>query len=168
MNEPGRAAFRRTVGAFPTGVTLVTALTPAGPWGMTVSAFTSVSLDPLLVLVSLAAGCRLGAAITDSGMFAVSVLPSGATEVARRFAAKVRPGGWPAFRDLGATAAPVSGCPMLESAPARFDCRVHAVYPAGDHELLLGEVVWFDGSDGDPLVFAHSRYAALEAPRPVH
>lgn len=151
--------FRDIAGHFATGVTIVTARDAAGGHvGLTASSFTSVSLHPLLVLVCVDRNSATLPGLLESGAFAVNVLPEGAAEVARRFARNDRTA---RFEGLGWHEA-ATGSPVLEAALAWFDCRLWKRVPAGDHEVLLGEVLRGDASGGRPLVWYRGGFRRLE------
>jgi flavin reductase (DIM6/NTAB) family NADH-FMN oxidoreductase RutF len=166
--------FRAAMGSFATGVTVVTARSADGDLhGMTVNSFSSVSLDPMLVLVCLASSSRGLELIEDAGGFGISVLSRSQEGVSRWFANRHRPADSTMFEgvaiELGAT-----GCPTLPGAAAAFDCRVHRLVPAGDHVIVVGEVVALaHRPELTPLVFHAGRYRSLglepAAPgRPLH
>jgi flavin reductase (DIM6/NTAB) family NADH-FMN oxidoreductase RutF len=147
--------FRSVMGNFPTGVTIVTSRSPdASPCGLTANSVASVSLHPMLVLVCVDRAASSHGCITEGGAFAISVLSSADEEIARRFSqgrAKDR------FKGIDLVEA-VTGSPILARALAWMDCRVTEVYEAGDHSILVGEVVACDARDGEPLVFFRGRY----------
>jgi flavin reductase (DIM6/NTAB) family NADH-FMN oxidoreductase RutF len=156
--------FRSTVGAFATGVTVVTTRGEEHAYGMTANAFSSVSLDPPLILVCVINPSEGAEHITRNGVFAVNILSVDQEPLSRYFASRDRPRGLDAFRDvphrLGA-----SGSPILEGAAAFMDCSVHAMHEAGDHLIFIGEVLELDvQDDGTPLVFHGGGYRLLEAP----
>ncbi|MFF7457885.1 flavin reductase family protein [Kitasatospora sp. NPDC008115] len=154
-----RAAARH----WTTGVAVLTARDGDEVFAKTVSSFGTLSLDPPLVSVAVAARSPLAAAVRDSGRFAVSVLSARQEAVGRRFAT---PG---AGRALGMfTTVPMrveaTGAPVVDHCLAWFDCRLHAILPGGDHALLVGEVVAADGAPGEPLLYHDGRYRALAHP----
>jgi (E)-2-((N-methylformamido)methylene)succinate hydrolase len=155
-------AFRGAMGSFVTGVTVVTVRCVDGDLhGMTVNSFSSVSLDPMLVLVCLAGSSRGLDLIDDAGVFGVNVLSRGQEGVSRWFANRHRPADSTMFEglaiDLGAT-----GCPTLRDAAAAFDCRVHRLVLAGDHVIVVGEVVSLTHRpELAPLVFYAGGYRPL-------
>jgi flavin reductase (DIM6/NTAB) family NADH-FMN oxidoreductase RutF len=148
--------FRDCVGEFATGVTVVTAETDDGPAGMTLNSFTSVSLDPLLVLVSLAHRSRTLVAATKSGRFAVSVLHRGQPQVAIDFAERGAP--FPAQH----VRRRYDGFLAVEGAAAVLCCNVVETVTTGDHELVVGEVLEIEHSGGDPLVFYRGRFGGMQ------
>lgn len=148
--------FRRVMGHFATGVTVVTTRTSAGgPCGLTANAFTSVSIDPLLVLVCVAREANSHDCIVESGAFAINVLAQeGGESLARRFAS------WDleAKFDGVAYREERTGSPVFPDALAWLDCRVHQEVPAGDHTLFLGEVLAADAREGTPLLYYRGGY----------
>jgi flavin reductase (DIM6/NTAB) family NADH-FMN oxidoreductase RutF len=158
-------SFRGAMASFATGVTVVTVRSTEGDLhGMTVNSFSSVSLDPMLVLVCLSESSRGLELIEDAGVFGVNVLSRSQESVSRWFADRHRPADSTMFAgvgiELGAT-----GCPTLLEAPAAFDCRVHRLVPAGDHVLVIGEVVALTHrTELEPLVFHAGGYRSLSGP----
>jgi flavin reductase (DIM6/NTAB) family NADH-FMN oxidoreductase RutF len=156
--------FRSTVGAFATGVTVVTTRGEEHAYGMTANAFSSVSLDPPLILVCVINPSEGADHITRNGVFAVNILSVDQEPLSRYFASRDRPKGRDAFRDV-AHRVGTSGSPILDGAAAFMDCRVHAMHEAGDHLIFIGEVLELDVQDGGtPLVFHGGGYRLLEAP----
>jgi flavin reductase len=154
--------FRDAAGRFATGVTVVSTLAGGVPHAMTVNSFMSVSIDPLLVLVSLRNEAWTRRQIRRSGVFAVTMLGADQEGLARWFAHPQRPAGAKAFADVDWRPGPVTGAPVLPDGVGYFDCEVHATHSAGDHALVVGAVVAFDVlSDRPPLLFVRSRIGAL-------
>jgi flavin reductase (DIM6/NTAB) family NADH-FMN oxidoreductase RutF len=157
-----QAQFRAAMAEFATGVTVVTTMHEGRPYGLTVSAFCSVSLDPLLVLVSLQRTSRTCAMIGASGIFAANILSREQLPLAGRFARKDLPG--KTFDDIPHHTG-MTGAPLFDEALARIDCRVLATYPGGDHILLLGQVVGIDRRDerfiGEPLLYYRAAFRAI-------
>lgn len=150
------SAFRGCVGEFATGVTVVTAEHEGVSAGMTLNSFTSVSLEPLLVLVSLGEGSRTLQATRASGRFAVSILKRGQRNVALDFSEPAAP--FPlrhAQRDREGFL-PVSG------AAAVLRCHVERIERMGDHAVVIGEVVSIAHGGGEPLVFHRGRFGGIE------
>ena len=163
IDADAKQAFRRAVGSFPTGVCIVTTEHDGQPAGMTLNSFTSISLEPLLVLVSLGHGARTLAAVRRSDRFAVSMLHRGQRGVAIDFAERDAP--FPAAHVRRTD----DGYLVVRHALAELLCRVHERVPAGDHDLVLGEVVAFSAEDGEPLVFHAGRFGhvAVESVAPA-
>lgn len=154
--------FRDVLGAFASGVTVVTTSgSGVPPHGTTVSAFASLSLDPPLVVVCLSSGSRARALLEQSGAFTVNVLAAEQAGLSRRFAAADRPSGEALF-DGVLVRAGATGCPVLVGAAAHVDCRLVEVHEAGDHVVVIGEVA---GSAHDerlaPLLVHRGRYRLL-------
>lgn len=152
--------FRSVMGRFATGVTLVTGRDREGaPVGLTANAVASVSLDPPLLLVCLDRGSASRPVLEEAGSFAVSILRAGQGPLARRFS---REDPEERFRDL-ALREEVTGAPILDGALGWADCRLWRTVEAGDHTILLGEVVACGGAeDDDPLVFYCGRFGTFE------
>ncbi len=151
--------FRDTVGAFATGVTIVTATGPHGPAGLTTNAFSSVSLDPLLVLVCFDNGSRTLPVVREAGRFAINVLRAGQEDLAATFASKRLPA--EKFADV--THTEEHGVPVLDGALAWLACDLAELVPAGDHTIGVGAVIGMDvDRAGEPLVFAQGAYRRLE------
>jgi flavin reductase (DIM6/NTAB) family NADH-FMN oxidoreductase RutF len=156
--------FRSTVGAFATGVTVVTTRGEEHAYGMTANAFSSVSLDPPLILVCVINPSEGAEHITRNGVFAVNILSVDQEPLSRYFASRDRPKGLDAFRDVPHRFA-ASGAPILEGSAAFMDCRLHTTYEAGDHLIFIGEVLELEVQDvGAPLVFHGGGYRLLSAP----
>lgn len=156
--------FRRSLAQFATGVTVVTTRDAAGaPTGLTVNSFNSVSLQPPLVLWSLALKSRTLEAFERCTHYAVNVLAETQLGVAQRFARvdadRFGPNDW---RD-----GPF-GMPLLDGCVARLVARIEKRHLEGDHVVLVGEVVHHDAAGGTPLVFHDGRYIsqAVEQPLP--
>lgn len=150
--------LRAALGCFATGVTVVTCLTDEGiPAGLTVNSFTSVSLDPPLLLVCLAKEAASAAPLTAARSFAINVLQTGQQPASIRFSTRDedRFGTTPWSRGEG-------GAPILEESLGVFECERYAVYDGGDHHILVGQVfkASFDASL-DPLLYFRGRYRRL-------
>jgi flavin reductase len=163
VSTPDARTFRAAMGSFPTGVTVVTVACDDGSMhGMTVNSFSSVSLDPMLVLVCLDETSRGLGLIERAGAFVVNVLSAGQQDVSRRFASRHRPAGSAMF-DRVPFEPGVTGCPVLAEATASFDCRLRQLNRAGDHLIVLGEVVALvHRPQLEPLIFHAGTYKALE------
>jgi 3-hydroxy-9,10-secoandrosta-1,3,5(10)-triene-9,17-dione monooxygenase reductase component len=149
--------FRETLGRFPTGVAVVTAAGPDGPAGLTTNAFSSLSLDPPLVLVCFDHGSRTLGVVRDSGRFAVNFLRAGQEEIARLFAGKM-----PHPEKFAAvTHTTDHGVPVLDDALAWLVCDLEALHPGGDHDIGVGAVTTLGGQDGEPLLFYRGDFRTL-------
>jgi flavin reductase len=156
------SAFRQAMGSFPTGVTVVTVASADGSMhGITVNSFSSVSLDPMLVLVCLNGAGRSVGLIERAGAFVVNVLSAGQRDISRWFADRYRPDG-PTMFDGVPFEPGVTGCPVLVDATAAFDCRLRQSHRAGDHLIVLGEVVALvHRPQLEPLIFHAGKYKSL-------
>ena len=154
--------FRRVAGRFASGIAVV-ATTDAGvDYAMTVSAFTSVSLEPLLVLVCVEKTARFHRAVSNRGAWTVSILGADGEAASRWFAEKGRPTGQQ-FAGHAHHPGPATGLPVLDAAIGVLECRTRAVYDGGDHDIVLGEVVgaWTDdSSDGETSAASASETGA--------
>jgi 3-hydroxy-9,10-secoandrosta-1,3,5(10)-triene-9,17-dione monooxygenase reductase component len=147
--------FRRALGAFATGVTIITTRAADGtPTGLTCSSFNSVSLNPPLVLWSLDNKAMSLPTFQAAPYFAVHVLAADQDSLSQRFARR----GENKFAGLEVDAG-VGGIPLLRGCTARFQCRSAFQYEGGDHVIFVGEVQSFDRSDAPPLVFHGGKYA---------
>ncbi|MBA9003821.1 MULTISPECIES: flavin reductase family protein [Thermomonospora] len=157
------AEFRRVVGRFATGVTIVSTVADGVDHAMTVNAFTSVSLDPLLVLFCAEKVARFHDAVLRSGQWAVSVLPEGAQDLSTWFATRGRPLDDGRLGEHPFKRGPQTGAPILTEAVASLECRTHAVHEGGDHSIVVGEVLAVDTPDpgARPLLFFEGRYRGL-------
>ncbi|MDR5814396.1 MULTISPECIES: flavin reductase family protein [unclassified Caballeronia] len=155
------SAFRTALGQFATGVTVITTLTPSGqPIGITASSFNSVSLDPPLVLWSLATRSASMAVFRSNSHYVVNVLAASQLDLCRRFATVK------GDRFAGVShAAGDSGMPVLDGAIAWFECHNRSRYDEGDHVIFVGEVercgVREDGDPAAPLVFQAGGFHTL-------
>ena len=151
------ARFRAILGHFATGVTVVTGHGPDGPSGMAANSFTSVSLDPPLVLVCMAHSSGTWPLIRASGRFAVNILGDHQEELCRRFGAR----DGDRFEGVGWAAAK-TGSPVLHEAIAYVDCVIDAEHEAGDHVIVVGRVVDLGmPAEGGPLLFWRGGYSRL-------
>lgn len=147
--------LRRAFGRFATGVTLVTVQTPNGPMGMTANSFSSVSLDPALVLWSPGIASKRHDAFATAPCFAIHILGADQQALADHFAAN-----GDGFDQFDWALGP-NGAPTLEGSLAVFHCTTFAVHPAGDHSIILGQITdaaYHPDKDAPALVFEQSRY----------
>ncbi|MDH3205879.1 MAG: flavin reductase family protein [Gemmatimonadota bacterium] len=143
-------SLRSVMACFPTGVTVVATRDASGaPLGLTVNSFTSVSLDPPLVLVCIAHRSASHDPIIASQSFTVSVLSAAQGDIAQRFATSPSEGRFDGVDWRGAP----SGHPVIEGAAAWLDCSIDEVIVAGDHSILLGRTVACGAGDQPALVF---------------
>ncbi len=150
--------FKQALARWASGVTIVTSRHGAEVHGMTVSAFSSVSLDPPLVLVCADKTSNTHALIERSGVFTVSVLARGQDALSNRFASKKQE----RERFVGlACPTGATGCPRIPGAAVALDCRVTRSVDAGDHVVYIGHVEDAAVSDAPPLVYYRSAYHTL-------
>src|SRR5580765_3357717 len=150
-------SFRHALGSFPTGVAVVTAAVESEPVGITVNSFTSVSLDPPLVLWCLKKDSNRYRAFMEAKGFTISVLGTEHESVSARLARQ----GEHKLQDMELLETEL-GPPALADAHAVFECAREAIHDGGDHSILIGRVLRFARrDDGAPLVFYRGRYGAL-------
>ncbi|GLH75994.1 flavin oxidoreductase [Bradyrhizobium sp. SSBR45G] len=150
-HHPDPAGFRAAASRFSTGVTVVTSRSADGAAvGMTANSFTTVSMQPPTVLVSLKRG-RTWQAVTDSGRYAVNVLAADDVAICRHFAGTPLAQGAPSLDEH-------DGFFLLPQAIAQFGCEVVSAVEIADHTLFIGEVRWCRHRDGLPLAFYASRF----------
>ena len=152
--------FRNALGLFPTGVTVVTARNREDDSliGFTVSSFNSVSLDPPLILFSVAHTSMSLEPLGRAEAFAVNVLRRAHTEISNRFA-RAATDKWPDVRHVAGR----TGAPVFPFALASFECTHHARYEGGDHEIFVGRVEAFETHrEPDPLIFFRGGYRGIE------
>ena len=165
MSGVDPAAFRRAAGQFATGIVVVTARADGTDQAMTVSAFTSVSLDPVLVLFCVEKIARFHDRVLATGQWAVSVLDERSEKTARWLATRGRPAdgqldGHPYHPG------PLTGAAILDSALSSMECRTTAVHDGGDHSIVVGEVLAVTepdppGDSGRPLIYYAGHYRNL-------
>ena len=154
-------AFRQAVGQFATGVTVITAeRAPGRVHGMTANSFTSVSLDPLLILICVEERAHLLPLLKQHGRFGVNVLREDQQSLSEYFAGAERlreeePEVGVRFRWTD------DGIPLLEGALAQLTCRVVAMHPSGDHNVVIASVDSVEICEGRPLLFHCGRYKRL-------
>ena len=148
-------ALRRTLGMFATGVTVITTLRGEEVHGMTANAFMSVSLEPPLVLISVARGTKMCSLLHEGMHYGVSVLCATQAELSDRFAGRSAEAE-PRFQIVRET-------PLVDGALAHFVARVEKSYWGGDHSLFLGRVEYARQNPGTPLLFHGGRYEKLGA-----
>lgn len=152
----GTGDLRRAFGRFATGVTVVTCTDPAlGPLGFTANSFSSVSLDPPLVLWSIARSAQRHDAFAHAQDFAIHILANDQRDLAQHFVK----------RGDGFDTLPwhnADGVPALDGCLARLRCTRHQAIPAGDHTILIGEVKGLAQRDGTGLTYMNSAYGTVQ------
>ena len=159
MNMPAidSKRFRSVMGAFPTGVAIIATEWQGDLFGATINSLTSVSLEPCMLLVCTNEGSATGGAIRKRGLFSVSILGQHQYELSARFTGKLKN----RFDELDITFS-ADGLPLLQGAAAQLCCRVTAVHKAGDHDVILGEVLSGDEAACSPLVFHKGAYGSFQ------
>jgi len=154
------AEFRKAMGAFATGVTIITLDLEGEVHGMTANAFASVSIDPLLVLVCVEHSTRTHAHMHAKKRFGINVLCEDQRAISDFYANPNRH-----ERDAGEAGAQFDrtahGTPMLHGALAYLECRLHSAEQAGDHTIFIAEVEDVVVQDGDPLLFFRGKYRTV-------
>jgi flavin reductase (DIM6/NTAB) family NADH-FMN oxidoreductase RutF len=162
QNAPDTDLFRRAISRFATGVAVLTTRSRDIDHAMTANTLTSVSLEPLLLLVCVEREARFHDAVVDAGIWGLSVLSAGDRPGADWLATRGRP--LHAQLDLIAHhRGPQTGVSLLDGALSTFECRTTAVHPAGDHSIVVGEVVSVTAAahPGEALVYYRGRYTTL-------
>lgn len=149
--------FRQVLGTFATGVTVVTTPHEDHVHGMTANAFTSVSLDPPLVLVSIDKRASMHALLPATGVFGVSVLRADQEDISTHFAGRRSEA-----VDAALSYDVLDGVPVLADCVSRLACRLWATYDGGDHTLYVGEVLSLSLHEGDPLLYYRSKYRQIQ------
>lgn len=148
--------FRDVLSQFGSGVTVVTTMSGGEPVGMTCQSFSSVSLDPPLVLFVPAKSSRAWPLIQRAGRFCINVLRGDQAELSNQMASR----GADKFAGVDWEASPHTGSPVLAGTLAHIDCTIHAVHEAGDHYVVIGRALDLQVGDerGDPLLFFRGQY----------
>ncbi len=153
--------FRHVLGHFASGVTVVTTWDSSGrPTGLTASAFTSLSLEPPLILVCVDRKAQSYPALHASGRFAVNILAAGHEALSRRFATTSTD----KFDGVAFRPGPL-GLPLLPEALAHLECRTLHEYPGGDHTIFVAEVEAAQAQEGKPLLYFRGLYTQLDQRR---
>ncbi len=150
-------ALRQAMGAFATGVTVVTVVNEDGEeLGLTANSFASLSLEPALISWNLQRNSECYAVFERARHFAVNVLSAAQQDLSARYARKDDHVLEAGIYDLGA-----AGCPILKRAHAWFECACEARHDGGDHVILVGRVLSYARQDSEPLVFYSGQYRSL-------
>ncbi len=148
-------ALRDAFGSFATGITLVTTEAESGPVGFIANSFSSLSLDPPLVMWAISKTARRHPVFTAANHFSVHILRADQEDLCKIFTQSSE--GFPTLE----TDVNEHGVPVLKNYLARFDCEKHAIYSGGDHDIILGKVIRFDSERGPGLVYHQSQYFKL-------
>lgn len=154
--KPGGRELRQALGRFATGVTVVTCQGSGGPCGITANSFSSVSLEPPLVLWNIAKVSDSLQAYLDAEFFAVNVLGAEQQSVSSHFAQSDH-----TLFDGIEFAESHKGVPILPGTVACFECRTHQIHDCGDHYIIIGEVENYRSNSNRPLLFSDGRYTTV-------
>jgi 3-hydroxy-9,10-secoandrosta-1,3,5(10)-triene-9,17-dione monooxygenase reductase component len=149
--------YRSVMGTFPTGVAIIATEWDGELFGATINSLTSVSLEPCMLLFCTGEGSATGTAIRKRGLFSVNILGAHQSDLSARFTATQGS----RFEDL-AVAFSADGLPLLQGAAAQLCCSVATVHKAGDHDIILGEVLSGDEMACSPLVFHKGSYGSFQ------
>lgn len=171
---PDNSMFREAVSRFATGITVVTCRVADADHAMTANAFTSVSLEPLLVLVCVERDSRFHEAMSQTDLWGISILTRSSESTARWLATKGRPLENQLAR-VDHYPGPATGAALISEALASLECRTYATYPAGDHDVVFGEVQAIEVAaelpgavkDVSPLLYYRRGYRRLSEPEPL-
>ena len=158
MSAPTPDDFRATLGRFAAGVTIVTATVDGRDLGMTLSAFSSLSLDPPLVLICVDRGATMHDLLAEGVVFGVNVLAAEQEALSRRFA---KGDAAERFAGVGYMRGAL-GAPLLDGTLAWMECRVAARHVGGDHTIIVGAVAELGVREARPLLYYRGGYASLE------
>jgi 3-hydroxy-9,10-secoandrosta-1,3,5(10)-triene-9,17-dione monooxygenase reductase component len=154
--------FRDVMGRFASGVTVITTNGDAGPYALTANAFSSLSLDPPLVLVCVAKGGRAIERLMANGVFAVNILSGDQIAMSQYFASRDRARDASMLAEIAHRVGTTQAA-ILDGVAAYVDCQIVASHHAGDHVILVGEVLDLGTSDAErPLVFYQGKYRELK------
>jgi len=154
--------FRDVLGTFASGITVITTVSNGEPIGMTCQSFSSVSLDPPLVLFVPARSSRAWPVIQRTGRFCVNVLAADQEHVSAQMATK----GADKFAEIDWRPAEVTGSPVIDGTLAHLDCTIHTVHEGGDHYVVVGRVEHLETTDRDvsePLLYYRGRYRTTDS-----
>ncbi|MDX1404819.1 MAG: flavin reductase family protein [Woeseiaceae bacterium] len=152
-------AFRRCLAKFATGVTVVTCADESGrPYGITANSFSSVSLEPPLILWNVAKVSNSLKAFLDAKHFAINILTNEQQHLSAHFAKSDH-----TLFDSVETIRSPENIPLIPGTLACFICKTYRIHDCGDHYIVIGEVVRFESREADPLLFYNGKYAALNS-----
>lgn len=159
MTEPTNSVdpklFRRVMGQFATGVTIITTEVGGAVRGMTANAFMSGSLEPPLCIISIAKKARMHEALRGSGQFGVSILATGQEKVSQHFAGQ-------GAADPEILFSHMAGIPVLSNVSAAIAAKTASEHDCGDHTIFIGSIVGMRAEDRTPLLYYSGRYGTLE------
>lgn len=157
MTEEETRDLRKCLGKFATGVTVATCQGPAGPCGITANSFSSVSLQPPLLLWNIAKVSNSLQAYLDASHFAINILGAQQQALSSHFAQSDHT----RFDGIGYETNG-NNVPLLSGAIACFECRTHQIHDCGDHYIIVGEIESYRSGDGEPLLFYGGQYVAFD------
>lgn len=158
MSSVSKEDFKKVMGSFAAGVTVVTTVDEDGnKWGLTATAFSSVSMEPMLCMVCVDKRAGSHGPLSRSRRFAVNMLTAGQEEISNRFASRIED----KFADVAHHAGEATGCPLLDDALATMECVVTDIYAGGDHDIFVGELKSVSVADGDPLLYWRGAYRGV-------
>lgn len=147
--------LRHAFGRFPTGIAVVTMLNGEGaPYGATINSFVSVSMEPPMISWNVVRGSLAHATVSQTQRFVINVLAKDQRDLAQQMTGPVAE----RFTDIRYSSSE-SGLPVIDGTLATFECRVHSMVAAGDHDIVLGAIDCFEHRDGRPLVYWQGAYA---------
>jgi flavin reductase (DIM6/NTAB) family NADH-FMN oxidoreductase RutF len=150
--------FRQCLGKFATGVTIVTCADDEGrPYGITANSFSSVSLEPRLILWNIAKVSNSLQAFLDAEYFAINILANDQRHLSSHFAKSDH-----TLFDTVEINRSQENVPLIPGTLACFECRTHQIHDCGDHYIIVGEVQRFDASECEPLLFFNGNYVAID------
>jgi flavin reductase (DIM6/NTAB) family NADH-FMN oxidoreductase RutF len=157
-NTLNSRAFRNVIGLFATGVTVIAAEVEGEIHGMTANAITSVSLEPLLILVCVQKDAHMARVLRQAGQFSINILAEDRADLSSFFA-----GMWPDIEPPAFTFEPWSGGPRLQGAIGAIGCKISQFYEGGDHWIIVGEVIalYREEQPANPLLYYMGRYRKL-------
>ncbi len=161
MSSVDPETFKNALASWASGVTVLTTEHEGKVYGITASSFSTLSMDPLLVLVCIQNGNHLEQMVPASGKFAVSVLATDQETISNHFAISGRDPG--ADLDGFETFTDQTGCPILTGSIAHLDCELESILPGGDHVIAVGRVAGAASDDGkEPLLYFRRGYHGLD------
>lgn len=152
--------FKKALSKFTTGIAVVTTTTPdQRPFGLTINAFSSLSLAPPLVLFCLTRTCRFYTNLSHQPSFTFNILNASQQALAEHFARPYQGDKWDHIEFEWGN----NGCPSLKNALATIECQKHAIYPGGDHDIILGAVKHLESKqEGEPLLYFSGQYKHID------
>jgi len=155
--------FRQCLGKFATGITVVTCTDDDGrPYGITANSFSSVSLEPRLILWNIARVSNSLQAFLDAGYFAINILAADQRDLSSHFAKSDH-----TLFDKIEISRSDEDVPLIPGALVCFECRTHQIHDCGDHYIVVGEVLRYASNERAPLLFFNGKYAAIDADSPA-